>query len=597
MEETITIFRADTGAAVKSIGDLKESIKFLKQELDQADIGTKEYADTLVQLQTQQAALKNAMHDTSYETDTQADAFAATAKAAKGLGTSYNALVRQMADLDQQFRATEDAAKRAQLGEQIKAINEQLKKMDEDRGKFGRNVGDYFNKTKEAMKSVIQDLPSGLSVVKRGMDDVSKSMGLLSKQPILGIIALLAPLINKITDGLKDNKTALDAVKKLTDALKPVADFFAGILEKIAGWISKAVDYILELGQKSGIEFKNIVAGAVGVGNAILQFILTPIRNVIDGAKAMGTVLQQVFKGQFKEAAQTAKAAVKEIGDNFRQGFDFKGNFEVGKKVGEEFAAGLKSTKRNAADAAKAVGDEAKKELLKTWDDLEKERQHREALQAEARAMAAQEQKDINAIILEDEKATTEAINTLMDEQIAKDLEAREEAEKTAQARIQALQQLAGATSSILGSIADLYDENAAQDEAAAQKAKALRTAAAVIDTISGAVGAYMQTVKTLPAPWNIPAAAANAAAVLAAGYAQIRSINAVKVGGSSGSAGAVVQAPAFQPAVQRVRNVTGASEEERLNRMASDSRVVLVWSDAEAKMRERRVRIAEGEW
>lgn len=598
MEETITLLRVDTGEAVRNLADLRANIKAYKEELETLDVGTQEYADTLTALQANQAALKNAMHATTAEGDGQADAFATTAKAALGLGTSYNALVKQMADLDQQFRSTEDAAKRAQLGEQIKAINDQLKEMDEARGKFGRNVGDYFNQAKEAMKSVIQDLPSGLSVVKRGMDDVSKSMGLLSKQPILGIIALLAPLINKITDGLKDNKTALDAVKKLTDALKPVADFFAGILEKIAGWISRAVDYILELGQKSGIEFKNIVAGAVGVGNAILQFILTPIRNVIDGAKAMGNVLQQVFKGQFKEAAQTAKDAVKDIADNFRQGFDFKGNFEVGKKVGEEFAAGLKSTKRNAADAAKAVGDEAKKELLKTWDDLEKERQHREALQAEARAMAAQEQKDINAIILEDEKATTEAINTLMDEQIAKDLEAREEAEKTAQARIQALQQLAGATSSILGSIADLYDENAAQDEAAAQKAKALRTAAAVIDTISGAVSAYMGTIKAFAGqPFAIPVAAANAAAVLAAGYAQIRSINAVKVGGSSGSAGAVVQAPAFQPAVQRVRNVTGASEEERLNRMASDSRVVLVWSDAEAKMRERRVRIAEGEW
>ena len=597
MEETITLLRVDTGEAVRNLADLRANIKAYKEELETLDVGTQEYADTLTALQANQAALKNAMHATTAEGEGQADAFAATAKAALGLGTSYNALVKQMADLDQQFRSTEDAAKRAQLGEQIKAINDQLKEMDAARGKFGRNVGDYFNQAKEAMKTVIQDLPSGLSVVKRGMDDVSKSMGLLSKQPILGIIALLAPLINKITDGLKDNKTALDAVKKLTDALKPVADFFAGVLEKIAGWISKAVDYILELGQKSGIEFKNIVAGAVGVGNAILQFILTPIRNVIDGAKAMGNVLQQVFKGQFKEAAQTAKQAVKEIGDNFRQGFDFKGNFEIGKKVGEEFAAGLKSTKRNAADAAKAVGDEAKKELLKTWDDLEKERQHREALHAEARAMAAQEQKDINAVILEDEKATTEAINALMDEQIAKDLEAREEAEKTAQARIQALQQLAGATSSILGSIADLYDENSEEDEAAAQKAKALRTASAIIDTISGAVGAYMQTVKTLPAPWNIPVAAANAAAVLAAGYAQIRSINAVKVGGSSGSAGAVVQAPAFQPAVQRVRNVTGASEEERLNRMASDSRVVLVWSDAEAKMNERRVRIAEGEW
>ena len=596
MEETITIFRADTGEAVKSIADLRESIKALKGNLEEMAIGSDEYAATLKQLQIQQTALKNAMHATTAEGDQQSDTFAATARAAKGLGTSYNALVKQMADLDQQFRSTENAAERARLGAKIKEINDQLKQMDADRGKFGRNVGDYFNQVQGALKSVIQDLPSGLGLVKKGMDDVTKSMGLMSKQPILGIIALLAPLINQIVSGLKDNKTALDAVKKLMDALKPVADFFAGVLEKIAGWISKAVDYVLELGQKSGIEFKNIVAGAVGVGNAILQFILVPIRNTIDGAKALGNVFQQVFKGQFREAANTAKQAVRDIGDNFRKGFDFKGNFEAGKKIGEEFAAGLKSTRRAAGDAAKAVTDEVKKELA-TWDDLAKAIREHDAKVAEARALDAQVMKDVNAQLVADEQATTDAINALLDEQIQKEIEARNAAEATAKARIQGLMELAGATSSILGSIADLYDENADQDEAAAKKAKALRTASAIIDTISGAIGAYMQTVKTLPAPWNIPAAAANAAAVLAAGYAQIRSINAVKVGGSSGSAGAVVQAPAFQPVVQQVRNVTGASEEERLNRMAGDSRVVLVWSDAEAKMRDRRVQIAETAW
>lgn len=595
-EETITIFRADTGAAVKSIADLRESIKALKENLETMDIGSKEYADTLSQLQVQQAALKNAMHATTAEGDQQADTFAATARAAKGLGTSYNALVKQMADLDQQFRATEDAAKRVQLGEQIKAINEQLKKMDEDRGKFGRNVGDYFNKIYAANKEIIKDLPSGLGNIKKALDDTTKSLGLMSKNPILGIIALLAPLINQITAGLKENKTALDAVKKVMDALQPVFDFLQGVLQKIAVLFSKAVDYVLELGEKSGIEFKNIVSGAVGVGNAILQFILTPIRNTIDGAKALGNVFSQVFKGQFKEAAQTAKQAVKDIGENFKKGFDFKGNFEAGKKVGEEFAAGLRSSKRSAASAAKEVGEETKKQLLATWDDIERERKRREALTADARAMAEQEAKDFNALLVADEKATTDAVNALLDEQIAKEREAREEAEKTAKARIEALQQLAGATSSILGSIADLYDQNAEEDEAAAQKAKALRTASAIIDTISGAVGAYMQTVKTMPAPWNIPVAAANAAAVLAAGYAQIRSINAVKVG-DSGAAQQLAPAPTVQPSFTQVRNITGRSEEERLNRMAGDSRVVLVWSDAEAKMRDRRVQIAETAW
>lgn len=661
MEETITIFRADTGAAVKSIADLRESIKALKENLETADIGSKKYADTLSQLQIQQAALKNAMHATTQAGDDQSDTFAATARAAKGLGTSYNALVKQMADLDQQFRATEDAAERTRLGEQIKAINEQLKIYDADRGKFGRQVGDYFNQAKEAMKSVIQDLPSSLGLVKKGMDDVSKSMGLLSKQPILGIISLLAPLINQIVAGLKDNKTALDAVKKVMDSLQPVFDFFQGVLEKIAGLFSKAVDYVLELGQKSGIEFKNIVSGAVGVGNAILQFILTPIRNTIDGAKALGNVFQQVFKGQFKEAAQTAKQAVKDIGENFKKGFDFNGNYEAGKKVGEEFAAGLKSTKRNAKDAAKAVKDEAEKELKDLVTLAENAAKEAESAASAALSAWEKEQADIlarekrwesqrlNDLKTATERRTQQAELEIKDE---RDLEQRrfeiqqegqqarldllrqfrEDAsdrgdveamldyeqqiadmeyeieyqgalrrkkvrEDEAKARIEGLMELAGATSSILGSIADLYDENAEEDEAAAQKAKALRTASAIIDTISGAVGAYMQTVKTLPAPWNIPAAAANAAAVLAAGYAQIRSINAVKVGSGGSATPAIVSAPAFQPAVQQVRNVTGASEEERLNRIAGRQRVYILASDLQAERDSSRVQIAETSW
>lgn len=592
-EETISIYKIKTEEAVTSLAGLRKNIQDYKKELETLEIGTDKYNETLRLLQENQAALKNAMHATTGEGEKAVISMTDIAKAAKGTGESYNALVRQMAILDQQFRATEDAAKRAELGSQIKAINDQLKEMDAVRGKFGRNVGDYFNQMSGALKDVVKDLPSGLGTIKKGLDDTTKSLALMGKQPILGLVALLAPVINSIAAGLKENQTALDAVHKLSKAMEPVLQFAQGVLEKIAGWISKAVDYVLELGKESGINFTQIVSGAVGVGNAFLQFILTPIRNVIDGAKSMGTVFQQVFRGQFKEAAQTAKQAVKDIGDNFRKGFDFKGNFEAGKKVGEEFAAGLSSTKRTAAGAAKEVSDAVKKELLTTWDDLERAIKSREG-------MIAQWAKE-NAQMVEDEyKAITADVQAMLDEMEAAQW-AEIEAERQAQAerakmnkdRIDALHQLAGATSSILGSIADLYDENGEADEAAAQKAKALRTASAIIDTISGAVGAYMQTVKTLPAPWNIPVAAANAAAVLAAGYAQVKQINAVKVGSSGGGA-AVVPAPAFSAAVPQVRNVTGASEEERLNRMAAPQRVYILVSDLQAERDSSRVLIQE---
>jgi hypothetical protein len=57
------------------------------------------------------------------------------------------------------------------------------------------------------------------------------------------------------------------------------------------------------------------------------------------------------------------------------------------------------------------------------------------------------------------------------------------------------------------------------------------------------------------------------------------------------------VPAPAFSPSIQQTRSITGASEEDRLNRMASDSRVYLVYSDIEAAQTAQRVRVRETEF
>ena len=64
-EETITILKVGTEEAVKSVNDLKDNIKTLKQNLGELEIGTEEYQNTLEELKVNQNALKDAMYATT----------------------------------------------------------------------------------------------------------------------------------------------------------------------------------------------------------------------------------------------------------------------------------------------------------------------------------------------------------------------------------------------------------------------------------------------------------------------------------------------------------------------------------------------------
>lgn len=562
---------------VKNIGQLRDNIKELKQELNGLDIGSEKYNNTLKELQVNQAALKNAMHATTVEGDEQVTTMEDIAKAAKGAGTSYNALVKRMADLTQEYRATEDVVRRAQLGKEIKDINEELKRLDAARGIYTRNVGDYFN----------QIVP--------GLKNINDGLHLIGKQPVLGLLTLITPLVVKLVGALKENETALGAIDKLLAALKPVADFFAGILEKIAGWLGAAVEWVIKLGQNANISFNSIVAGAVGVGNAIYQFIATPIRNVIDLGKGVGEVFKRIFKGDFKGAADAAKDAGKNLVDNFKEGFSFKTNFETGKERGLTFAAGLK------APAVKAAASSAGKEVGQSFLEALENEPIQEAEMPDFIFDPDGELRAENQKLFEDLIAQRDAYDAEQARRDEWERQARQDAldqQKALDAeRLKSYQQYASAVSGIFDALADIYESNGEADEQATRKAKALRTASAVISTISGAVSAYMNTIESVKIPAvAIPLAALNAASVLAAGYAQIKQINAVKVGSSTGG-GAAASAPAFSPSVTQVRTITGQSEEERLNRMASDTRVYLVYSDVERAQESQRVRVQETEF
>ena len=153
----------------------------------------------------------------------------------------------------------------------------------------------------------------------------------------------------------------------------------------------------------------------------------------------------------------------------------------------------------------------------------------------------------------------------------------------------------ANATSGLLSSLADMYESDEKNSEKNAKKIKNLRIASATIDMLNGAVGAFAQANSTLPPPVGQIVGAANAAAVIAMGIANINKIKSTNPsGGGASSAPAVVSPPSVDPGMQSVRSITSASEEERLNRMASNQRVYILQSDIEASGNQSKVQVEE---
>lgn len=600
--EEVVVLQVKTIDAVESVNDLKNNIKLLKEQLGDAKIGTQEYTDTLNELKTNQNALKDAMYATSASLDS-------VIQSATGASKSYNSLVHRMAALKEEWRATNEEARRNELAEQIAAINTELKEMDATIGNFQRNVGNYesgltgFVAKFQNLGETLGQMPPTLGAVGSGIANVGNTMKLIGKEPILAIIGLLVPIIMKITDSLKDNKTAMDAVKKVMAAFQPLFDAWSGVLELIAQGLSDVADWLIELiGNNGGMS--QFTEKAVALGNVLIQSLIAPIKAAISGWKGFANIMKDVFEGNFGQIKTHAKEAWDGVKSAWQEGFSFKQNYEKGLSVGEQFAKGLKDRK----DKAKEAGEEMAKafnEGFNEWQDEQRALADEEAYNQEyAAQLEATEalQQGLNERLwngltqrLEMQEAYTEALEAAKQEEAAMLKEIEEE---EAQCRIETLMSVADATSSILSSIADMMEADEKNAEKNAKKIKALRIASATIDMLNGAVGAFAQASATIPPPYGQIVGAASAAAVIAMGAANIAKIKSTSFngggGGGASAASAVVSPPNVETDLQSVRTITTASEEERLNRMASSQKVYILQSDIEAANNQSKAQVAE---
>ena len=650
-EETIQIIRIETGEAVKSVNDLRENVKILKERLGDLEIGTNEYQDTLEELKVNQAAVKDAMYATTASMDD-------LTKSATGTSNSYNSLVHRMASLKEELRATDVSTEQGkqrfkELAAQINEVNDTLKDMDALQGNFQRNVGNYPGLMKTFSGS-LDALDKGLKATSGGVGGLKEGFDALAVNPAFAILGIVVTLFGSLADALKEDETTMAAVNKAGVSLEPIFKLLKGILERVATIVADLISKVSAFVQSNGL-IPKIIDGVVGVGNAILKFVIAPFKGVIEAIK--------VFKEQgVRGLGDAAKAFANEM----KTGISFKSNYQAGESIVDAITAGVKDKKKDVSAAGKDVIKPLKdgidmeldkmiqdldKEMDKMIQDLDKEQEDANKIAnsiAQGRLAnldkAAKHQLELNDILVEDDREKAEKayqiqlsankrrlaaleqfaqdaldrgdLDAYLEyEQEAADLEVEietnalrekkrlreqdaKDAKEKAKQQMEVMQSVASATSGILGSIADMYESDEKNSEKNANKIKGLRIASATIDTISGAIGAFMQAVQTIPPPLGAIVGGVQAAAVTAAGIAQIAKIKSTKVSGSASnsapSAPAVTSAPSMTLDIPQVRSVTSASEEDRLNQMSSDQRVVLVMSDLEVKQGQSRVQVAE---
>ena len=481
---------------------------------------------------------------------------------------SYNYLSKQMSELKKEWKATGDAAERARLGEQINSINNQLKDMDASVGVFSRNVGNYSAAYEEAFKTVIGSL-----------DDVD---GLLGE--VAGNVNSLFPLIKQTTAaataGLKGIKKAIatTGIGLLIVAVGELAAHFDDVRRAVGVTDEK----FQELKSTVTGVLKTIVAGAVGVGNSVFQFLITPFKTFIEVVEGAGTLLKDIFTGRFKKIKEDAVDAVNAVKTALNNGLDFKANFNKGKEFADNLIQNIQDNVNKSDKNPVTVTVQPKLKEVDTSNLNSNGEDVNLKLRQKEEEQALKDQERINKEYLDIEKDFYSELNANID-QYNKDYfkkfkEQQEEEARVLEERKNNINSFVSSTSDIIGMVADAWESSIksqietgkiSEEEGKKQfeQVKALETAVAIINTIAAGIEAFKGTIgKT---GWGLAAAIAQMVATVGVGMAQVAKIQSTQLGTKSTQVtsvttpnlGSIVNE--YQP--QYVSNITNNTELDNL--------------------------------
>ncbi|MBR2014124.1 MAG: hypothetical protein IJ998_01730 [Alistipes sp.] len=245
------VIQATLEVSTNSLKALRAEIKGYREELEKAEIGTDAFDKASDKLAKAQNQLKNTLK--------------LGKKEVSELDTSYEGLVRQMAELRDAWKKTSDVAERDALGKQIAGINTQLKDLDGSIGNFQRNVGDYEGKIVSASKKAGETLaktvaPALQESVTLAFDWVESLGGLKELwKDIGGQVTSLVKQIGALKLGLLGivAGAVIAGVIALYNAFKDTADAVKATVDKMTQF-ERTMSEVAAAGAKEVVEIRTL---------------------------------------------------------------------------------------------------------------------------------------------------------------------------------------------------------------------------------------------------------------------------------------------------------------------------------------------------
>lgn len=226
----------------------------------------------------------------------------------------------------------------------------------------------------------------------RAFESTFNSVGNSLSQTGAGVRDTVGQIRNAIPLVKNLNSTALSGLGKVRAAIAStgIGALVVAIGLLITHWegfkqaVGLSTEKIEEFKEKALNALQNVVQAIVGVGNVILQYILTPIRSAVEAFTGLSTIVRDIFTGDWDKVKEDATRTAKRIGEAFRKGFNISENYKAGKEAGEKFIQGVvttftykapeleKTAKETGSKAGKAFNKGLDQEIHKFIEELTK---------------------------------------------------------------------------------------------------------------------------------------------------------------------------------------------------------------------------------
>ena len=234
-EEKILSIKVDYAEAIKGIAEyqskideLKKSENELKEQLKTGQIDRKQYNEAIAASKIQTQQYTEAMRVLNKEVNN-------SIRSDQGKSTSLKGLRSQLSNLTAKYdslsREERNAAKGKELEAHINRITSEIKGAEEETQRFYRNVGNYMNSIKGAFGTAMQSASA-----------FGAELKLLSANPFMLIVGVIASLINGIAEELKKSEEQTNRWRMALAPLNAIMDTVSNGLNKMAGWIMSVIE-------------------------------------------------------------------------------------------------------------------------------------------------------------------------------------------------------------------------------------------------------------------------------------------------------------------------------------------------------------------